>query len=352
MLEKMLPETSTISLDFILCIERTGSSMLSAMMNSHGEILSSSEEPFALYLHSQYKNKASFSEKEIEELLLQFKRTSEKNLDLYFSPLESLKKTLLQHKDDLPFEKLCKLIYLHFLPLRSKEGIKHIIDKQIKYILYAEKIASIFPHSKFVVLTRDYHDVISSWKKRGLGNSAHIAYIAEVWNLSYKKALSALKKFPDRMLLIRYENLVENPEATLSQIAKHLSFEFRPEMIAHHTNFQKYIEEMKEKVSPDFMDRLKDFHSNTLNPVNKDLIGEWKKKLSTHEIAIIERICSNTGKELGYDYSSPKITLSFSEKLAIAKARFNKLVYLDVYIRTPLPLKTIVKKYRPNKIQE
>ena len=44
-----------IPIHFILCTERTGSSLLSLMLNISPKVLSPSEEPFALFLYNKYK---------------------------------------------------------------------------------------------------------------------------------------------------------------------------------------------------------------------------------------------------------------------------------------------------------
>jgi len=346
-------DKSKVHLHFIVCIERTGSSMLSAMINSHPELLSTSEEPFALYFSTAYRNKNSYTSEEIKELVERFRLTAEKNIQLYFSPLEELENSLLRHKDNLPFNKLCELIYLHFIPLKPKEKITHIIDKQIKFILYIDKLSTIFPGSKFIILVRDYHDVIASWRKRGLASGRKVAYIASVWNLSYKKALVAFKQNPEKIKIIRYEDLVTNPEQVLRNIADHFGFVFHKGMIDHHLSFNFYLESMQGKVSEEFLKKLRDFHSNTLSPVNKDLIGDWKNKLNEKEISIIENICGKTGNNFGYEIpGTKKYRLSLTEYFSFLRAKSDKLIYLNIYVIIPLWLKKIIKKLRPNKIQE
>lgn len=326
--------------------------MLSAMINSHPELLSTSEEPFLLYFYHAYKDKCVYTEKEIDELIENFKLTAEKNLDLYFSSIESFKENLLEEKENLPFEKLCRIIYLNFIPLKPKDRISHIVDKQIKYILYIDDIIRIFPNAKIVLLVRDYHDVIASWRKRGLGGGREVAYIAEIWRISYQKAWDAIQKYPNKILLVKYEELVNDPEKRLKEIAKYFEFTYHNMMVNHHENFMEYIENMRSNVSDEFLTRLKDFHSNTLSPVKTDLIGEWKKNLNTDEVSIIENICGEIGTKYGYSISGNVNKLTWGEKMAVVKARFNKLIYLDVYIRVPLKIKVWIKRFRPNKIQE
>ena len=50
-------QLDAIQIHFVLCTERTGSSMLSLMLNLNQEVISPSEEQFALYFYKKYKNK-------------------------------------------------------------------------------------------------------------------------------------------------------------------------------------------------------------------------------------------------------------------------------------------------------
>ena len=68
----------SIPVHFILCTERTGSSLLSLMLNLHPNILSPSEEPFALYFWKKYRNKENWSEDDIVKYVDQFFLLAEK----------------------------------------------------------------------------------------------------------------------------------------------------------------------------------------------------------------------------------------------------------------------------------
>ena len=122
-----------IAIHFVLCTERTGSSLFSMMLNLHSEILSPSEEPFALYFWRKYRHKTEWSEKDVSSYVDQFFAIAEKNLDLYFSKKEVFLKSLLHHREFLNYNRIVKLTYLHFLDTKSKSHVSVIVDKQIKY---------------------------------------------------------------------------------------------------------------------------------------------------------------------------------------------------------------------------
>ena len=48
-------QLDAIQIHFVLCTERTGSSMLSLMLNLNQEVISPSEEQFALYFYKKHK---------------------------------------------------------------------------------------------------------------------------------------------------------------------------------------------------------------------------------------------------------------------------------------------------------
>lgn len=344
-------EQLSIPVNFLISIERTGSSMLTAMLNSHPEILSPPEEPFLIYLYPAYKNKIHWKEHEIDKFINEYKLLSERIPELYFSPFSELKKSMLLCKDDLDFQSLCRLIYLHFIPLKDKNPIKQIIDKQIKYILFLDKIAEIIPDSKFLILVRDYRDVICSWKKRGLGSSNQAAYLAELWNISYSSALNSIKKHPERFMICRYEDLIANPETALKKIVSFLGATYHENMLQYHKMFGNYMEKIKDTVPEKFIKDLKSFHSNTLKSVSTELSGKWKIILSNEEIIVSETIAGKTGKHFGYEISTEKkSTLNFVEYFAIFRAYWEKKIYLPLYIYSPFWMKLWIKKIHPNKL--
>ena len=331
-------------------MERTGSSMLTMMLNRNDSVLSPSEEPFMLYLYREYHAKSKWTEKEIDQFILYFNRIAEKNLTLYFSPLENLKQQMLENSDDLNFDTLTRLIYSLFLPLLKKDSFTHIIDKQIKYILYSNFLEQLLPESQYVILVRDPRAVIASWKKRELGLSKQIAYMAKIWVINYQAVLHKIQNNPQKYLLIKYEDLVLENEQTLQHICSHFNIQFQKEMLSHHelpSSDPASLERLK--ILPDeFVTKIKAFHQNTLSPINQSLISEWENTLNSKEIYLINHITHNVAIQYGYNIPKDKTKLGVRDRLSILFAVWEKKIYLHLYVKSPLWLKSLVKKYRPN----
>lgn len=325
--------------------------MLTAMFNSHSQILSPTEVPFVLYFYRAYHKKIEWTPQEIDQFTEEFCRLSERNLDLYFSPLSDLKREMNRLKGNLDFQALCRLIYLHFLPLKDKGKITTVIDKQIKYILYAEKIGEMIPGSKFLILVRDYRDVIISWKKRKLGSSINVAYIAKLWDIYYSEALRSVENSPERFLIIRYEDLVEDPESELRKILFFFNLSYSENMLKFNELYLSYINSMEEKAGSSYVEKVKDFHSNTLKPVNVKLSGAWKYLLTPSEVQTAQKVAGKTGFKFNYEIiQGVEKGLSISDGFAMIKAYWEKKIYLKLYILAPLWVKMIAKKFRPNVI--
>ncbi|MFN6038682.1 MAG: hypothetical protein ACK452_09460, partial [Bacteroidota bacterium] len=84
-----------IPVHLILCTERTGSSMLAAMLNTSDEILCASEELFALYFYDKYHNKIKWTESEIKKFVEELMLMLENSPEIYFSNSEILFKNLI-----------------------------------------------------------------------------------------------------------------------------------------------------------------------------------------------------------------------------------------------------------------
>lgn len=335
---------NAIKLNFIICMERTGSSMFTAMLNKNENVLSTSEEPFALYLYKKYHKKKHYTKAEIDILINDFWGTTERNLSLYYETKENLRESLYYYMPHIDFHFLCKLFYLHFIPLKDKNKIEIIIDKQIKYIHYIPQIMKMFPDAKILILVRNHKEVITSWKKRKLGLSEDAAYLGMAYNINYSNAKKTLDLKLDNVGLIKYEELVLNPKIELKKACDFFGISYSESMIDHHTQFNTYIDRMSDKVDSSFLKSMKEFQSNTLKPISTELIDEWKKVLTEDEIAVSEKINEKLDISYGYNKVSKSYSYTFSDRLNILMAIIEKKVYHKLYIESPIWFKLMVKK--------
>jgi hypothetical protein len=309
-----------LPIHFVLCTERTGSSLLSLMLNLHPNILSPSEEPFALYFWRKYKNKTSWSEKDIANYVDSFFLICEKNTDLYFSKKDVFKQNLIIHRKLLNFERIVKITYLHFIDVKDKSQISCIVDKQIKYFFHLRLIQQIFPKAKYVILTRDVRDNIVSKTNRKLNWNQNPYFLAALWN------------------------------DTLKKVCEWVGMTYNPKMKETEGVYDTFLDRKKNEVDRDFLKRLQNFHSGLSQRPNTNKIGQYKNVLDPETICLIETICGEKLVQFGYQVettSFKKTSLVIEYYKVLAKCYRRSL--LTIYFHIPLSMKLFIKKWNEKK---
>jgi hypothetical protein len=329
-----------IELHFLLCTERTGSSLLSLMLNLHPSILSPSEEPFALYIYRRYKNKTHWNEKDIINYVDLFYTLAEKNTDLYFSKRDIFIQNLINHRSILSFERLIKLTYLHFIDIKDKSSVTHIIDKQIKYFFHIPEIRNLFPNSKFIVLVRDVRDNIVSKQHRRLNGRSNPLYLSYLWRDTYRNT----RYLPSNYKVVRYEDLVCQPKEELQKICDFLKIDFKDSMIQTEGVFTSFLADKEKDVDPKFVAHLKDFHSGLNRKPSESKIGQYKS-LNLPVISEINWICQEEITTFGYELKDDFKVPSIIKRIYFSfLAKCYRKWLLAIYREIPLEFKCVIKK--------
>ncbi len=334
-----------ISVHFILCTERTGSSLLCLMLNLHPEIISPSEEPFALYLYPKYHKLVAWTDEDIASYVEDFFLLAEKNMDLYFTRRAIFHAELLANKAILTYERIVKISYLNFYDSdqKNKSSVRVIVDKQIKYVYHLDAIQHIFPSAKFLLLVRDVRDNIVSKSIRKLNWNKHPFFLASIWKGTYSRMLALPE---NKRLIIKFEDLIQSPESALKKTCSFLSLEFSSSMLNTEGVFEKYIHSQKEKLDPAFTEKLLAFHSGIRSPLDSKKIGQYKSFLSQKDLRIIEGKCQNQLKSYRYE----DIAENKSSSIRFSAYQFLAFLYrpflLKLYLQLPLGLKLKFQKRR------
>ncbi|MCK4712880.1 MAG: sulfotransferase, partial [Marinosulfonomonas sp.] len=114
--------------------------------------------------------------------------------------------------------------YLADLP-QIPDGARAFIDKMPVNYCYVGFLASAFPNARFICLGRDPRDVaLSMWRSyfpsRGMDFTFDFAAMAHVANLHKEYMAHWAQVFPDRILDIRYEDIVGDVDAASRKLAQ------------------------------------------------------------------------------------------------------------------------------------
>lgn len=332
-----------IRIHFILCTERTGSSLLCLMLNLHPEIISPSEEPFALYLYPKYHKIVAWTNEDIASYVEDFFMLSEKNMALYFTERAKFQEELHANRLLLNFERAIKITYLNFYDseIIDKSAIRVIVDKQIKYVYHLKSIQALFPSAKYIILTRDVRDNIISKKNRKLNWYTHPYFLTAIWKSAYSRMLAIPE---DDRLIIQFEDMIFSTETVLQKICAFLSLEYDAKMKETTGVFEKFVMSKKEFMDADFTDKLLQFHSGLRKPLDESKVGQYKAILSQKEQRIIEGQCRHCLETFNYELSNKKNTGTIRFSTYQFLAYLYRPFLLIIYLRLPLALKRILKK--------
>jgi len=136
---------------------------------------------------------------------------------------------------------------------------------------------------RIIFLVRDGRGVFYSGLKAGLDRS----YSLNSWRRHYTHALPLLRKWvkPEHMLFVRYEDMVENPAATLSQVCDLAGIAYDEEMLKFRSVIHHNV------------------NGNQLRfgSVEKIRLDEaWKKGLSQRDAAYFESRAGELNRFFGY----------------------------------------------------
>lgn len=138
---------------------------------------------------------------------------------------------------------------------------------------------------KLIHLVRDVRGVVNSFRKNNSWGDNTLSIVANMWKITHQEILRLKSFLPDEAyLLVHYERLCNNPMEALSEICLFLGIE--------PTNLEEAVNKAPHHILGNIM-RLR-----KLNGIRID--DEWKKNLTPKEIGECLDIAGDVGKVLGY----------------------------------------------------
>ena len=292
---------------FVIGHPKSGTSLLTALLDSHPELLVLSEEsdfylnvwPKAEVLNWEWK----LSKEEKTNALLEHITTISHIKNYFRGAIENdisgnfdyshFNHTLFKEKlkafidSQTKFERRSLFLgileaYGECLKSESLEKKTHWVEKTAKNTWYIHSILEDHPTSKFVFIYRDPRDNFISFKKK-LGEKLTAIKFAKSWNDSFEQAKQI---DPSQIIYIKYEELISQPEVHLKKIAEHLGIQYANELLTPSKLGVPW------KGNSMFGSKSKGFRS--------DSIGRYKNIITSEELDILEAFCSEHMTECGY----------------------------------------------------
>ena len=281
---------------FIVGAARSGTSLLSRLMNSHPRIA----VPFESHIYSTFLpwlkyygdlSKTGHMEKLLDDIL-------STEMLRHWSPQPDRSATLASLRRD-SLHGLVEALLSTWARAQNKERWG---EKTPSHVMYWRELLEGFPEARFLHIVRDGRDVSLSWIDARFGPK-NIYYSAIQWKqyLSWVDELRAAVP-AHQFLDIHYASLLANPEATLQRICTFLGESFHPAMLEYHRDPAPYPTDARNVLALE-------------KPIQRHNTGKWKGVLSHDEVRVFEATAGSALQQYGYALSTPNPAIHPAERL-------------------------------------
>ena len=204
--------------------------------------------------------------------------------------------------------------------LASRLGKTIPCEQTPRNIYYAAELLERYPNARFVHMLRDPRGVMASqkhrWRRRSLMRPSsrvshlqqlrtwvnyHPYTVTQLWNLATRLALEC-QNHP-RFFLLRFEDLIEDPDARIRALCAFLGVEFAPSMLDVERVNSSYVSVQ-----------------GAARGLSRDPVDAWRTKLSRDERGIVSERCAPLMREVGYPVEPTAVSRSGRLKMTSSYA--------------------------------
>jgi hypothetical protein len=287
---------------FIVGLSRSGTTLLSRMLDAHSEIAIFPETWWCALLDRLGCN-AEFSNHWQTSL---FFNEVWKNMKPYPDPAARVvaREASKQPSYAGPTARLLETLGQAYA---NERGARIWGEKTPAHALWLPQIRALFPRARVLFMVRDPRDVLVSYDDRWNGARRSTEYLA---------CTAALLKYylfhlfhrpgfpPDQVRWVTYEALTSQPSEELERICGFVGVDFEPTMLNFYHRHKNV-----ESDTPDGQ-----HHRLLSEPAKADHIGRYKKALTQSQIALAEVFLNQEMQALGYQLSQSGTPLFTSEE--------------------------------------
>jgi hypothetical protein len=324
---------------FICGMSRSGTTLLTTILDSHPDVsmgyeLLPSNLPTVDQMIDILEEKIDQYRNEVVDICQELRASNLKNLSKFIkqchrtniSPQELL--DLLKsarHKNELKTasDKLEFRVAISKLVVDQKRHKEKTLAQGFKMNAPAfREVHRLLPNSTFLYILRDPRDVVASHFQRKFDRS--VSQIVKAWRNYLENFLKLQNKYPTQAYLIRYEDLVSQPDQYVKEIIEFCGLD--------------YVETVREF----FRSKASIYTSGHVNveELSKDFFtsskGRWRKELDLDLVKKIEQLCGKLLNKFNYRQSNTSLKkiernlIEQKRQAFVPKRKFDQRKYSDL----------------------
>lgn len=278
---------------FLAGIERSGTSLMYALLASHPEIAMTRRTNLWTYFYNQYGDLGKSENFErCLSMMLRYKRLRKLELDA-----ERIRDDF--RKGEPSYARLFSILEEHFA---EKHGKQRWGDKSLNTERFADEIFSVYPGAKIIHMIRDPRDRYASAAKRWKKMKGKAGAGTAMWLQSINLAKRNQSCHPNDYKIVRYESLVAQPEKVMQDVCDFIGEAFDPQMLSMSG-------------SPRLLEKGSNSSFGRREPgtIATDSVARYRSVLQPADIAFIQSFTKHEMQH--FDYPLEPVDFSSTEKI-------------------------------------
>ncbi|HEX5588459.1 MAG TPA: sulfotransferase, partial [Acidimicrobiia bacterium] len=195
------------------------------------------------------------------------------------------------------------LFHLHHA---ERAGKRRWGDKSLHTEHYADRVFAEYPDARIVHMVRDPRDRYASVRRRHGQDLSRVGAATGRWRSSMRAARRNLRRHPGRYLVVRYEDIVDDPEATMQRVCRFAGLDYTPAMLAMTG-------------APDHRDTggNSSFGDVEVQSISAKAVGRYRSVLTQGEIAFIQCVVRRDMAVTRYEPADIGFTLAERARFAL-----------------------------------
>ncbi len=279
---------------FLLYDSRSGSTLLSSLLNRHAGVVVAQESHFISLVLENFSDEQSLNVDGVLGLLYGEPRFVEWNVD------QDILRVKLQDLGQLTYRALFDAVFFEYLKVRGEGEPEVLVVKGARHDFHLKKLKEIYSDARFICLLRDGRAVFNS--KLDMVSMTGMKMSNNVFQAAYDWKKMLRRTSGEGLIRLRFEDLLADPEREVSRLLDELGVSPAGKEI--NSAQQDYYRLIGKK--------QKHLHKNVGRDPDRKIAVKWKDRLSPAQIQLYELICARELLRNGYELQAPG-NVSFKE---------------------------------------